>query len=164
MAKGTHEIAHIYGSFHSMVHVLMSLSAGILLLCFQKPSTDGVGVCFIAFAIGNGLYAWWVNHRIKFCCKVLSLSLQPASKFPDLNKPTYYILVAGFLWNSLWILDVIGALNFYVPPLIIIALVLTLAWTTGVMRNVVNLTIRPIKLLPGCGGAYTASTAGKDLT
>ncbi|KAI4333077.1 hypothetical protein L6164_017927 [Bauhinia variegata] len=120
---------------------LMSLSAGILLLCFQKPPTDGVGVCFIAFAIGNGLYACWVNHRIKFCCKVLSLSLQPASKFPDLNQPTYYMLLVGFLWMSLWILAVIGALNFYFPPLIIIALGLSLAWTIEVMRNVVNVTV-----------------------
>ncbi|XP_027342392.1 protein PNS1 isoform X1 [Abrus precatorius] len=130
-----------------MVHLIlwltfvMSLAAGILLICFQKPATDGVGVCFIAFAIGNGLYACWVNHRIKFCCKVLSLSLQPMSEFPDLNRPTYHVLGVGFLWISLWILAVIGALNFYFPPLIIIALVLSLAWTTEVMRNVVNITV-----------------------
>ncbi|XP_027937228.1 protein PNS1 [Vigna unguiculata] len=120
---------------------VMSLAAGILLICFQKPATDGVGVCFIAFAIGNGLYGCWVSHRIKFCCKVLSLSLQPVSTFPDLNKPTYHVLGAGFLWISLWILAVIGALNFYFPPLTIILLVLSLQWTTEVMRNVVNITV-----------------------
>lgn len=126
---------------------VMSLAAGVLLICFQKPATDGVGVCFIAFAIGNGLYACWVSHRIKFCCKVLSLALQPVSKFPDLNKPTYHVLGAGFLWISLWILAVIGALNFYFPPLIIIALVLSLAWTTEVMRNVVNITVSRVVAL-----------------
>ncbi|XP_044488424.1 protein PNS1 isoform X2 [Mangifera indica] len=130
-----------------MVHFIlwssffMSLSVGILLICFQKPPTDGVGVCFIAFAIGNGLYACWVNQRIGFCTKILMKSLQPVSKFPDLNQPTYWMLGAGFTWMSLWILAVVGALNFYVPPLIIIALVLSLAWTTEVMRNVVNLTV-----------------------
>ncbi|KAJ4711527.1 Choline transporter-like protein [Melia azedarach] len=120
---------------------LMSLSAGILLICFQKPPTDGLGVCFIAFAIGNGLYACWVNRRIGFCSKVLIHSLQPVSKFPDLNQPTYWMLATGFMWMSLWILAVLGALNFYFPPLIIIALVLSLAWTTEVMRNVVNITV-----------------------
>ncbi|XP_057457629.1 protein PNS1 isoform X2 [Lotus japonicus] len=130
-----------------MVHFIlwftfvMSLAAGILLICFQKPPTDGVGVCFIAFAIGNGLYACWASNRIKFCCKILNLSLQPLSKFPDLNKPTYYMLGAGFLWISLWSLAVIGSLNFYFPPLVILALVLSLAWTTEVMRNVVNITV-----------------------
>ncbi|KAL9421026.1 hypothetical protein AB3S75_038569 [Citrus x aurantiifolia] len=130
-----------------MVHFILwssfflSLSAGILLICFQKPATDGVGVCFIAFAIGNGLYACWVSQRIGFCCKVLIMSLQPVSKFSDLNQPTYWMLGTGFLWMSFWILAVIGALNFYFPPLIIIALVLSLAWTTEVMRNVVNLTV-----------------------
>ena len=128
---------------------VVSLAAGILLICFQKPATDGVGVCFIAFAIGNGLYACWVSHRIKFCCKVLSLSLQPVSKFPDLSKPTYYVLGAGFLWISLWILAVIGALNFYFPPLVIIALVLSLAWTTEVMRNVVGCFKYYVKLAGG---------------
>ncbi|GMI75782.1 hypothetical protein like AT5G13760 [Hibiscus trionum] len=119
----------------------MSLSAGILLICFQKPATDGVGVCFIAFAIGNGLYACWVSQRVNFCFKVLLKALEPVGKFPDLNQPAYWMLGSGFLWMSLWILAVVGALNFYYPPLVIIALVLSLAWTTEVMRNVVNLTV-----------------------
>lgn len=120
---------------------LMSLSAGILLICFQKPSTDGVGVCFIVFAIGSGLYACWVSPRIKFCCKIFIKSLEPVSKFPDLNQPTYWMLGIGFMWMSLWILAVIGATNFYFPPLTIIALGLSLAWTAEVMRNVANLTV-----------------------
>uniref|UniRef100_A0A1J3K3B8 Choline transporter-like protein n=1 Tax=Noccaea caerulescens TaxID=107243 RepID=A0A1J3K3B8_NOCCA len=119
----------------------MSLSSGILLLCFQMPATDAVGVCLIAFSIGNGLYACWVTRRIKFCSKILVKSLEPVSKFSDLNLPTYYMLAAGFFWMSLWIFGVIGALNFYFPPLVIIGLVLSLAWTTEVMRNVVNLTV-----------------------
>ncbi|KAM4072829.1 hypothetical protein ACJW30_11G165500 [Castanea mollissima] len=120
---------------------LMSLSAGILLICFQKPATEGIGVCFIAFAIGNGLYACWVTTRIKFCCKILMKALEPVSKFPGLSQPIYWMLGAGFLWMSLWILAVIGALNFYYPPLIIIALGFSLAWTAEVMRNVANLTV-----------------------
>ncbi|KAM1778357.1 hypothetical protein ACFX12_039862 [Malus domestica] len=120
---------------------VMSLSAGILLICFQKPPTDGVAVCFIAFAIGNGLYAFWITQRIGFCSKILIKSLEPVSKFPDLNQPTYWMLGVGFLWMSLWILAVIGALNFHFPPLIIILLVLSLAWTAEVMRNVANMIV-----------------------
>ncbi|OAY39942.1 CTL-like protein DDB_G0274487 [Manihot esculenta] len=119
----------------------MSLSAGILLICFQKAPTDGVGVCLIAFAIGNGLYACWVTQRIEFSTKILIKSLEPVPKFGDLNQPTYWMLGVGFLWMSMWILAVIGALNFYFPPLTIIALVLSMAWITEVMRNVVNLTV-----------------------
>ncbi|KAK1552303.1 hypothetical protein Q3G72_014143 [Acer saccharum] len=130
-----------------MVHFIlwstfvMSLAAGILLICFQNPPTAGLGVCFIAFSIGSGLYACWVNPRLGFCVKVLIKSLEPVSKFSDLNHPTYWTLGVGFVWMSLWILAVIGALNFVVPPLIIIALGLSLAWTTEVMRNIVNLTV-----------------------
>ncbi|KAL9254073.1 CTL-like protein [Drosera capensis] len=130
-----------------MVHFIlwssfaMTLAAGILLLCFQRPASNGVGVCLVLFSIGNGLYACWVTPRIGFCSKIFIKSLQPLSKFPDLNHPTYWMLGAGFLWMSLWILAVIGALNFYFPPLIIILLVLSLAWTAEVMRNVANLTV-----------------------
>ncbi|KAK4253758.1 hypothetical protein QN277_010394 [Acacia crassicarpa] len=125
----------LWGSF------LMSLSAGILLLCFQQPPSDGVGVCLVAFSVCNSLYACWVNRRVKFCSKILSLSLEPASKFTDLNHPTYYMLGAGFLWMSVWVLAVIGSLNFYFPPLIISALILSLAWITEVLRNVVHITV-----------------------
>ncbi|KAJ6302906.1 hypothetical protein OIU77_016903 [Salix suchowensis] len=120
---------------------LLTLSAGILLICFQRASTDGVGVCLIAFAIGNGLYSCWVTPRIGFCSKILIKSLEPVPKFGDLNQPTYCMLGVGFLWMSLWILAVIGAMNFYFTPLIIIALGLSLAWTAEVMRNIVNLTV-----------------------
>ncbi|KAI4302510.1 hypothetical protein MLD38_038245 [Melastoma candidum] len=120
---------------------LVSLAGGVLLLCFQKPPTDGIGVCLIAFSIGSGLYACWVSQRTKFCCKVLVKSLEPVSKFRDLNSPIYWMLGIGFMWMSLWILSVIGALNFYYPPLIIIALVLSLAWITEVMRNIANITV-----------------------
>ncbi|XP_004305408.1 PREDICTED: uncharacterized protein LOC101310049 [Fragaria vesca subsp. vesca] len=130
-----------------MVHFIlwttfvMTLSAGILLICFQKPATTGVGVCLIGFAIGNSLYACWITPRIGFCSKVLIKSLEPVSKFPDLNQPTYWMLGIGFLWMSLWILAVIGSMNFYFTPLVIILLVLSLCWTAEVMRNVANITV-----------------------
>ncbi|XP_022866680.1 protein PNS1-like isoform X1 [Olea europaea var. sylvestris] len=120
---------------------ILTLSAGILLIWFQRPATDGVGALFIVFAIGNGLYACWVTQRTGFCSKIFMKALEPVSKFPDLNLPTYWMLGAGFCWMSFWVLAVIGSLNFYVPPLIIIALILSLAWTAEVMRNVANLTV-----------------------
>ncbi|GKV04599.1 hypothetical protein SLEP1_g16742 [Rubroshorea leprosula] len=72
---------------HFMIHFIlwssfvMCLSAAIFLVCCQKPTTDGVGVCFIAFAI-------------------------------DLNHPTYVMLGAGFIWMSMWILAVIGTIDY----------------------------------------------------
>ncbi|XP_026658555.2 CTL-like protein DDB_G0274487 isoform X2 [Phoenix dactylifera] len=130
-----------------MVHFVLwstfgfTMSAGILLLCFSLPSTAGMGVALIGFSIGTGLYACWVTRRIGFTARVFHLALLPAAKFRHLNGPTYLMLAAGFLWISLWCLAVIGALNFYYPPLTIIALVVSLAWTAEVMRNVANLTV-----------------------
>ncbi|XP_042006923.1 CTL-like protein DDB_G0274487 isoform X1 [Salvia splendens] len=132
---------------HIMVHFIiwssfaLTLTTGILLICFQTPATDGVGVLYIAFAVGNGLYACWVTQRTSFCSKIFVKSLEPVSKFSDINQPTYWMLGAGFCWMSLWIFAVVGALNFHFPALTIIVLVLSLAWTAEVMRNVANLTV-----------------------
>lgn len=118
-----------------------TLSAGVLLLCFQKPSTDGVGVALVLFSVGSGLYNCWVIRRIPFTARVISKSLEPVAKFSDINSHTYWMLGIGFMWISLWVLAVIGALDFYYPPLVIILLVLSLAWTAEVLRNVANLTV-----------------------
>ncbi|KAJ4970366.1 hypothetical protein NE237_003465 [Protea cynaroides] len=118
-----------------------SMAAGILLLVFPRALTNGIGVALIIFAIGNALYACWVTQRIKFCGRVITKSLEPAAKFPDLSHPTYWMLGICFLWISVWVIAIIGALNFYYPSLIIIALILSLAWITEVLRNVANITV-----------------------
>ncbi|KAL8161756.1 hypothetical protein V2J09_013245, partial [Rumex salicifolius] len=130
-----------------MVHFILwssffsTLSAGILLICFEMGSTSAVGVAFMFFSVGNGLYACWVTQRTSFYTKVLLNSLEPVVKFPRLSRPTYLMLTIGFVWMSLWILAVVGALDYELGPIIVFGLGLSLAWTTEVMRNVVNLTV-----------------------
>ncbi|XP_039114684.1 CTL-like protein DDB_G0274487 [Dioscorea cayenensis subsp. rotundata] len=118
-----------------------TMAAGILLLCFSLPATDGCGIALILFSIGTGLYACWSMRRTPFTARVFAKSLTPVAKFQALNGPAYLMLGVGFLWISIWCFAIIGALNFYYPPLTIIALVLSLAWTAEVMRNVANLTV-----------------------
>lgn len=60
---------------------IMSLAAGVLLICFQRSTTDAIGVVFIGFAIGAGFYAYWVTQWIEFCTEVLPKSLEPVSKY-----------------------------------------------------------------------------------
>ncbi|XP_072975446.1 uncharacterized protein [Typha angustifolia] len=120
---------------------VLTMAAGILLLCFSIPATVGMGVALIFFSIGTSLYACWVNRRTAFTAKVFSRALLPVSKFEDVNGPAYLMVGLGFVWISLWCFAVIGALNFYYPPLTVIALVLSLMWTAEVMRNVANLTV-----------------------
>ncbi|KAK6140522.1 hypothetical protein DH2020_025735 [Rehmannia glutinosa] len=134
-------LASFHGPFHNLELFCLNFSRRDSSNLLPKAATDGIGVLFITFSIGVGLYACWVTQRTSFCSKIFIKALEPVSKFPDLNQPTYWMLGAGFLWMSFWILAVIGALNFYVPTLIIMALVLSLAWTAEVMRNVANLTV-----------------------
>jgi len=118
-----------------------TMVAGILLLCFSRPATFGLGFVFVFFSIGSGLYACWVTPRTKFASKIIDSSLHPISRFPDLNHPTYVMLFLGFVWISIWSFAVIGALNFPYPALTILGLVLSLMWTAEVIRNVANLTV-----------------------
>ncbi|KAJ3683838.1 hypothetical protein LUZ60_014065 [Juncus effusus] len=119
----------------------ITMVAGVMLLCFSLPATVGLGVALILFSLGAGLYACWVTRRIKFTGKIFCQSMLPVSKFQGLNGPAYLMVGLGFVWMLFWCLAVIGALDFYYPPLTIIYLILSLAWTAEVMRNVTNLTV-----------------------
>ncbi|KAF3326167.1 CTL-like protein [Carex littledalei] len=120
---------------------VITMAAGVMLVCFSLPATAGIGAALILFSIGSGLYACWVTRRIAFTGKIFKQSMIPVSKFKGLNGPAYLMVSLGFIWMLLWCLAVIGALDFYYPPLTIIYLVLSLAWTAEVMRNVTNLTV-----------------------
>ncbi|KAI5008503.1 hypothetical protein ZWY2020_009551 [Hordeum vulgare] len=89
---------------------------------------------------GTGLYACWVTRRVRFTARVFEKAVQPVDKFRGLNGPAYLMVAAGFVWISVWCVAVIGAVNFRFPGLTILALVVSLAWTAEVMRNVANLT------------------------
>lgn len=128
-------------SFSVWACFLITMAAGILLLCFSMPATDGAGIFLLLFSIGTGIYACWIPRRASFSGHIFAKSLQPVHKFPGVNGPAYLMMGIGFIWISLWCFTVIGALEFYYPPLTIFALVLSLMWTAEVMRNVANLTV-----------------------
>ncbi|XLR56487.1 hypothetical protein S83_007159 [Arachis hypogaea] len=70
------------------------------------------------------------------------------------------MLGAALFWMSLWSLAVIGALNFYLPSLVIIALVLSLAWTSKIMRNVVNISVSRVVALYYLRGMQSSTKFG----
>jgi hypothetical protein len=117
-----------------------TLAVGALLMCFSMPACVGLGVAMVVFSIGTGLYACWVTRRVGFTARVFDRAVQPVDKFRGLNGPAYLMVATGFVWISVWCMAVIGAAQFRFPGLTILALVLSLAWTAEVMRNVANLT------------------------
>lgn len=130
----------------AMVRVILwsgfgvTLAVGAMLMCFSMPATVGLGVAMVVFSIGTGLYACWVTRRVGFTALVFECAVRPVDKFRGLNGPAYVMVAAGFVWISVWCVAVIGAANFRFAGLTILALVVSLAWTAEVMRNVANLT------------------------
>ena len=118
----------------------VTLAVGALLMCFSMLATVGLGVAMVVFSIGTGLYACWVTRRMGFTARVFERAVEPVEKFRGLNGPAYLMVAAGFAWISVWCVAVIGAVNFRFPGLTIFGLVVSLAWTAEVMRNVANLT------------------------
>ncbi|KAJ1292185.1 hypothetical protein BS78_02G372900 [Paspalum vaginatum] len=118
----------------------VTMGVGALLMCFSMLATVGLGIAMVVFSIGTGLYSCWVTRRVRFTAKVFEHAVKPVKKFRGLNGPAYLMVAAGFVWISVWCVAVIGALNFRFPGLTILGLVLSLAWTAEVMRNVANLT------------------------
>ncbi|XP_031476917.1 uncharacterized protein LOC116248322 [Nymphaea colorata] len=115
--------------------------AGLLLICFSIPACAGAGFVLLFFSICQALYACWVNPRIEYAMRILRKAMETSSKFPQLSRPCYSILFIALVWACLWGLTVVGALSFYFPPLTIIGLILSLAWTMEVLRNIVVITV-----------------------
>ncbi|ERN00279.1 hypothetical protein AMTR_s00107p00022990 [Amborella trichopoda] len=128
----------LWGSF------TMTMAASIVMLSFSTPSTVGIGTPLLIFSICDGLYCCWVTRRLDYAVRVLSKALEPTAKFPDLAEPLYWLVGVAAVWTSAWSLALSGASSMEglpVPALLVFMLVLSMAWTLEVLRNIGNLTV-----------------------
>ncbi|KAK7853227.1 hypothetical protein CFP56_036379 [Quercus suber] len=117
-----------YGAF------VMSLSAGILLICFQKPALKALESVLLPLQLAMDCMLVWVTTELSFVH--LNLFSNPWFESTCLLDAWGWILVdVPMDFSCDW------SFEFLLSPLIIIALVLSLLWTAEVMRNVGNLTV-----------------------
>ncbi|GLJ17890.1 hypothetical protein SUGI_0313220 [Cryptomeria japonica] len=118
----------------------LSFTASLMLVSTSESSSVGLGTILLLFSISQALYACWVNSRIKYASKLLPKALFQTNKYPKLMHPSYWVILIAFIWISVWILGVVGAISQKYAALSVMAFILSLGWVMEVLRNIVHVT------------------------
>ncbi|KAH9331018.1 hypothetical protein KI387_003126 [Taxus chinensis] len=125
----------------------LSFTAALLLISTSQPPCVGLGIVLLLFSVAQALYSCWVNSRINYASKLFPKALAPTTKFPDLQHPSYWVILIAFIWVCFWILGVVGAISQKYAALSVMAFILSLGWVMEVLRNVVNVTVARVLAL-----------------
>lgn len=125
---------------------VLSFTAAMLLVSTSIPASVGVGMVLVVFSVAQALYACWVTPRMEYAATILSRALAPTPTgklITDLYHPSYWTVIAAFVWTSVWSLGIVGAIGngYGFVVLIIFGLLVSFAWTMEVLRNVLNVTV-----------------------
>lgn len=117
---------------------ILTFGAALMLVSTSMPANLGVGVICLIFSICQSLYACWVSSRIKYAADLLSHTLRTAKKVRGTYLISMWVLLVASVWVVFWSFGVVSALSFKMAPLVILALLASLAWTLETLRNVVS--------------------------
>lgn len=80
-------------------------------------------------------------NRIPFAAEMLTRALQIVHKHKMLYVVSMWTTFLGMFWLALWIFGVSGAVSLPYGGWYVTLLVISLAWSMEVLRNVVNVTV-----------------------
>lgn len=118
----------------------LSFIASLLLVSTSQSACVGLGTILLLFSISQALYSCWINSRIKYTSKLLPKALSQTKKYPELIRPSYWVIFIAFIWICFWILGVVGAISQKYAALSVMAFILSLGWVMEVLRNIVHVT------------------------
>ncbi|KAK0602197.1 hypothetical protein LWI29_031290 [Acer saccharum] len=132
---------------------LLICSVGILFLIIGSASGSAIGVIAIVCAVIQSLYTCWVNPRFEYAIKILSVS----TAFPP-AKTTFFVVLSimvGVVYSSLLVSGIGGAIatGTEFDILFKVLILLSLAWSMQVIKNVVLITISRVKYIHFAYGA-----------
>ncbi|KAI5080986.1 hypothetical protein GOP47_0004169 [Adiantum capillus-veneris] len=116
---------------------ILTFGAALMLISTSVPANLGVGILCLIFSICQSLYACWVTSRIKYAADLLVFSLNTAKKVQGTYWISTWVLAVAAVWVVFWSFGVVSALTFELAPLVVLALLVSLAWTLETLRNVV---------------------------
>ncbi|KAK3198197.1 hypothetical protein Dsin_021612 [Dipteronia sinensis] len=132
---------------------LLTFAVGILFLIIGSASGSAIGVIAIVCAVIQSLYTCWVNPRFEYAIKILSIS----TAFPP-AKTTFFVvlsIIVGVVYSSLLVSGIGGATatGTGLDILFKVLILLSLAWSMQVIKNVVLVTISRVKYINFAYGA-----------
>ncbi|OVA16421.1 Choline transporter-like [Macleaya cordata] len=121
---------------------LLTFGAGILLLAIGSASGLATAAFVLIFALTQSLYACWIVPRLDYTTKILTVSLST----PPSHTPSLFVavsLITGTTYSCFSLSGIGGATATWTrfDPLFIFVILLSLAWTMHVIKNVLHVTI-----------------------
>ncbi|XP_061945998.1 protein PNS1-like isoform X2 [Populus nigra] len=126
---------------------LLTCAVGVLFVLIGSAAGLTIGVIAIVLALILSLYTCWVNPRFDYATKVLSI----AATSPPAKTTTVVNLsiITGTVYSCFLVSGIGGAtaVGTVTDTLFILAILASLAWSTQVIRNTLQVTIARVKYL-----------------
>ncbi|KAJ6799869.1 protein PNS1-like [Iris pallida] len=127
---------------------LSTCSMGVLLLLHSTAAGLAFGAVALALAVAQSFYACWITARLPYAYRVLSLSVSNVGFSATVGARVVLALAASAVYSSFWALGVgsiaASADAGRLVPVYLLLLLLSLAWTMHVIRNVVHVAVSHI--------------------
>jgi hypothetical protein len=81
------------------------------------------------------------NCRIPFAAIMLSKVLLVTGRYPGLYFVSYSAVLIAMCWMAIWIFGAAGAVSIPYGGYYVVLLIISLAWSIEVLRNIVNITV-----------------------
>jgi hypothetical protein len=100
-------------------------------------------MCFFKLTVYMmNLTVFWVwNCRIPFAAIILSKVLLVTARYPGLYFVSYCAVFLAACWTAIWIFGATGAVSLPYGGYYVALLIISLAWSIEVLRNIVNVTV-----------------------
>lgn len=133
----------------TMIKVCLALGAvstGLLGIILVSTGTAKglVGLIFLVAALFQGLYVHLVRHRIPFAAIMLNKTRGVVRRYRGLHLISMWTVFVAMFWLAIWIFGVSGAVSLPYGGWYAALLVLSLAWSMEVLRNIVYVTVASV--------------------
>ncbi|KAL1211528.1 hypothetical protein V5N11_023538 [Cardamine amara subsp. amara] len=120
---------------------ILTCSVGILLVLIGSAVDAGIGAVFVVFAITQSLYGCWITPRFEYTDKIISLS----TAFPPARtrEVVFLSIVVSVVYSGFLVTGIGGATSTRtnLDLLFICVVLISLAWTMQVLKNVQHVAI-----------------------
>ncbi|XP_019157439.1 PREDICTED: protein PNS1-like isoform X2 [Ipomoea nil] len=126
---------------------LLSLGVAILLIYIGTTGSSVAGALALISAFVQSLYSCWVNPRIEYAARVISISTSSSRASFNYSCMVLLSIAISTLYSSVAIAGIGGAratatrLDF----VFIVAIILSFIWTLQVIKNTLQVTVSHIK-------------------
>ena len=134
---------------------ILTVAVSFLLISFGFPGSLAAGFLSLVFAVIQSLYGLWVNPRVDYSARIFSYSISSSSS--SSSSTTSFVILSiftGIVYASFLVAGIgeATAMGAVIDFVFILVILLSLAWTMQVIKNISHVTMGRIafmKLMSG---------------